>query len=157
VIFDPDNFTMPNYENLQSEAYHDGARISANSWGAPVSGAYDLDAQRYDALVRDAQPAGSTFPVASNQPMVILFAAGNDGPGATTIDSPGSAKNVITVGASESVRSLSTANGGNNPSGNDGCNEPDTGADNANDLINFSSRGPCADSRLKPDLVAPGT
>ena len=31
------------------------------------------------------------------------------------------------------------------------------GADSASDIINFSSRGPTQDGRMKPDLVAPGT
>src|SRR5437660_8544001 len=52
-----------------------------------------------------AQPAGSAFATAGNQEMVILFAAGNDGPGPGTIGSPGTAKNIISVGASENVRS----------------------------------------------------
>ena len=62
VIFDPNLFTNPNSEDLQSRAYHDGARISTNSWGANVGGAYNIDSQAYDALVRDAQPAGSACP-----------------------------------------------------------------------------------------------
>ena len=33
VIFDPDSFTSPDFAELQSRAYHDGARISCNSWG----------------------------------------------------------------------------------------------------------------------------
>ncbi len=36
--------------------------------------------------------------------MLHVFAAGNDGPGADPIDSPGTAKNVLTVGATENVR-----------------------------------------------------
>src|SRR6185436_17211479 len=87
VIFDPDSFTSPNYANLQSRAYNSGARISNNSRGAATSGDYDLDAQEYDALVRDAQPAGSTFSTAGNQQMVIVFAAGNDGPVAGSVGS----------------------------------------------------------------------
>ena len=157
VIFDPDLFTSPDYPNLQSQAYHDGARISANSWGASAPGDYDMDAQTYDSLVRDAQPAGSPYASVGNQQMVIVFAAGNDGPDPQTVGSPGTAKNVITVGAAENVRSLSAANGGDGASGYDGCNKPDTSADNANDVADFSSRGPCADGRAKPDLVAPGT
>ena len=77
VIFDPGTFTNPDYENLQSRAYRDGMRISSNSWGAATGGAYTSDAQRYDALVRDAQPAASAVPAAGNQEMVIVFAAGN--------------------------------------------------------------------------------
>src|SRR6185295_7569001 len=61
VIFDPDFFTYPNYANLQSRAYNNGARISNNSWGSAAAGDYDFEAQTYDALVRDAQPAGSAF------------------------------------------------------------------------------------------------
>jgi hypothetical protein len=42
-----------------SRAYRDGAKISSDSWGADTYGGYDIDAQQYDALVRDAQPAGA--------------------------------------------------------------------------------------------------
>lgn len=157
VIFDPGAYTFPNFNNLQSKAYQDGARVSANSWGADTAGAYNVDAQNYDRLVRDAQPSGSTFATSGNQEMVIVFAAGNAGPSAQTVGSPGTAKNVITVGATENVHSFSTANGGNNASGNDGSNIPDSSANNANDMAGFSSRGPCSDGRKKPDIVAPGT
>jgi hypothetical protein len=157
VVFDPDNFTFPDYTSLQSRAYHDGARISNNSWGANVAGDYDIDAQQYDALVRDAQPDGATFPAPGNQEMVIVFAAGNAGSNPQTVGSPGTAKNVITVGASENVASLSIDNGGNDPQGNDGCGFSDASANNWNDIASFSARGPCADGRKKPELVAPGT
>jgi hypothetical protein len=148
VIFDPNNYTFPNFENLQSKAYRDKARLSSNSWGANTAGAYNSDSQRYDALVRDAQPSGSTVPTAGNQEMVIIFAAGNAGPAAQTVGSPGTAKNVFTIGAAENVQAFG---------GNDGCGIGDSGADNANDIISFSSRGPCADGRKKPEIVAPGT
>ncbi len=149
VIFDPNDYTFPNFKEVQSRAYNSGARISSNSWGSDSGGIYDADDQAYDALVRDAQPASApVFPTAGNQQMVIIFSAGNAGPGAQSIGSPGSAKNVITVGASESVQAFGGA---------DGSGVDDTGANNFNDLIYFSSRGPCADGRIKPDLVAPGT
>jgi subtilisin family serine protease len=153
VIFDPD-FTSPNIPNMLFGGYGSGARISSNSWGAPVGGAYNANAQTYDGLVRDAQ-AG----LGGNQPMIVLVAAGNSGPGANTTGSPATAKNVITVGASENVRSHAEAAGGNtgNTTGADGCAVPDSGADNRNDIIGFSSRGPTDDGRFKPDLVAPGT
>lgn len=156
VIFDPVNFTNPTYEDLMSEAYHDGARISNNSWGGGSDSTYNSDSQRYDALVRDAQPAGSSFSVAGNQEMVIVFSDGDAGPATQSISAPGTAKNVITVGGSENVRSMTAANGGNTASsGDDGCDTFDIDADSANDVAGFSSLGPCSDGRNKPDLVAP--
>ncbi|HLM44782.1 MAG TPA: S8 family serine peptidase, partial [Myxococcaceae bacterium] len=147
VVFDPSNFTNPNYENLQSRAYRDGMRISNNSWGADFNG-YDADAQRYDALVRDAQPTGSSVPAVGNQEMVIVFAAGNAGPGANTVGTPGTAKNIISVGASENVRAFGAP---------DFCGTGDNEADNLHEVASFSSRGPASDGRKKPDLMAPGT
>lgn len=156
VVFDPDTFTSPDYANLQSKAYQAGARISANSWGV-TNNTYTVDAQAFDALVRDAQPEGATFTMAGNQEMVIVFAAGNRGTNRNTIGAPGTAKNVITVGAAENVRSTSAANGGNSSFGNDGCGYSDANSDSANDLASFSSHGPCSDGRQKPDIVAPGS
>jgi|GEM_PF-496128 len=147
VVFDPDDFTYPDYEDLQSRAYRDGMRIGSNSWGSP-SNAYTADAQRFDALVRDAQPTGSAVPVAGNQEMVLVFSAGNSGSASGSLRSPGTGKNVITVGASENVRLFGNL---------DGCGVDDNAADNLLDMAAFSSRGPTADGRKKPDLVAPGT
>ena len=148
VIFDPATYTSPNLPNLQARAYRDNARISTNSWGANAGGAYTVEAQTFDALVRDAQPASSVFPAAGNQEMVVVFSAGNAGPTANTIGSPGVAKNVIAVGAAEGVQPFG---------GTDGCGVGDASADSANDMAIFSSRGPADDGRVKPDIVAPGT
>ncbi len=142
VIFDPNNFTSPNYATLQSAAYGAGARVSSNSWGGSAN-TYTTDSQSYDTLVRDAQSG-----TAGNQQMVIVFAAGNAGPNTKTVGEPGTAKNIITVGASENVQPF----GGADASGIN-----DDGADNASDIVYFSSRGPCSDGRIKPDIVAPGT
>lgn len=122
--------------------YAGGVRISSNSWGLPGDGDYNVDSQNYDTWTRDSQPG-----VAGNQQVLYVFAAGNDGPGATTIGAPGTGKNILSVGAAENY----------NLFGTDGCGIGDTGANNANDIIGFSSRGPCTDQRIKPDLVAPGT
>ena len=158
VIFDPDVYTFPDFEDLISSAYNDSARISTDSWGSDVFGDYTESSQRYDALVRDAQPASASFSVPGNQEMVIVFAAGNAGEaGSGSVGSPGTAKNVITVGASENVQSHSDTNGGNNALGNDGCALGDLAADDARDIATFSSRGPCQDGRSKPEIVAPGT
>ena len=159
VIFDnsvPNNdYTDPNFNTMASDAYGSGARISNNSWGSDVNGDYDIDSQTYDKLVRDAQSG-----VSGNQEMIFAFAAGNAGPctpkKSQGIDSPGSAKNVITVGAASNVRSLSASNGGSDANGTDACGETDANAATADDISCSSSRGPCSDGRMKPDLVAPG-
>ena len=157
VIFDSSEFTSPDYEDLASRAYRDGARVSGNSWGADTAGGYDVDAQQYDAIVRDAQQTGAAVPAAGNQEMTFVFAAGNAGSGTQTVGSPGTAKNVITVGAAENVHSHAITNGGNSATGADGCDTPDSEANSANDVATFSSRGPCSDSRKKPEIMAPGT
>jgi len=142
IIFDP-NYTDPAFGTMLSANFAGGTRISSNSWGSAVAGAYNTDSQAYDALVRDARASA-----ALNQQMTIIFAAGNGGAGVSTVGSPGAAKNVITVGASENVHPFG---------GPDGCNIADSGADSLNDMIPFSSRGPTTDARFKPDIVAPGT
>ena len=147
-IFDCDgNFELHHsggFAGIVAEAYADGARISNNSWGYETQlGPYTPDAQVFDSLVRDAQPGTS-----GNQQMVEVFAAGNEGGrGWASVTAPGTAKNVITVGASESHR----------PLGGITCEVDDGGSDNPGDIIDFSSRGPTDDGRLKPDVVAPGT
>ncbi|HEY3861080.1 MAG TPA: S8 family serine peptidase [Verrucomicrobiae bacterium] len=154
VLFDPTNWTSPSYEDLMSQAYEDGARVSNNSWGDPEEdGNYNLDSQEYDALVRDAQPAGSKFPAAGNQEMIIVFAAGNEGQfGSSTINPPATGKNVLVVGAAENVQKFGGAAGGSDFGG-----VTDDQSDDANAIADFSSVGPCTDGRQKPDLVAPGT
>jgi hypothetical protein len=154
VIFDPTNWTNPSYEDLMSQAYADGARISNNSWGdgSGEDGLYNMDSQEYDALVRDAQPAGSLNAAAGNQEMVIVFAAGNDGPSVNSISPPATGKNIIAIGAAQNVQPFPGANDGADLGGT-----ADNQADNANAMVDFSSRGPCSDLRMKPDLVAPGT
>jgi hypothetical protein len=142
VIFDP-GYTNPSFPAMLSAGYASGARISTNSWGAPNGGAYTSDSQTYDGLVRDAQSG-----TAGNQQMIITFSAGNDGSGANTIGSPGTGKNVFTVGAAENVQPFGGA---------DGCGTTDAEANSANDIGGFSSRGPTDDQRIKPDIQAPGT
>jgi subtilase family protein/Big-like domain-containing protein len=137
-IFAPE-YTNPNFASMVEKMYRDGARISSNSWGS-YANSYTADSQIYDSLVRDAQPA-----VQANQEMTILFSSGNKGPGGH-LTSPGNAKNVIMVGASENLRA-----------GIDGCAIDTAGADDINSLIPFSSSGPATDGRIKPDIAAPGT
>ncbi|MFD1738892.1 S8 family serine peptidase [Bacillus salitolerans] len=116
-----------NLGDLFTQAKNAGATIHTNSWGAPVNGAYTTDSRQVDEYVW-------------NNDMTILFAAGNEGPYSRTISAPGTAKNAITVGATENYR-------------------PSFGsyADNVNHVAQFSSRGPTSDGRIKPDVMAPGT
>jgi subtilase family protein len=137
-IFTPD-YTNPDLTTMVDMMYRDGSRISNNSWGA-YNNAYTADCQLYDAMVRDARRGD-----AGNQEMTIVFSSGNKGAGGN-LTTPGNAKNVITVGASENLRD-----------GLDGCQINSDGADNINEIISFSSGGPSADGRVKPDIVAPGT
>jgi len=150
--------------DLFRQAYNDGARIHVNSWGGVDNlGAYTLDAQQADQF-------------AWNHPdMTIFFAAGNEAEDKNkdglidpdSISWPGTAKNVVTIGASESFR---PSGGFNYPNGvcwawadcwpRDFPAFPiaiDALSNNINGLAAFSGRGPTDDGRIKPDLVAPGT
>jgi subtilase family protein len=128
------------YTKLVSDAYHDGARVCSNSWGA-ASNFYSIDSAEYDLRVRDATPDQP-----GNQEISICFAAGNVG-AAKAISEPSTGKNVISVAAGESSRK----------DGLDGCDVGNTDADNAMDIAFFSSSGPAEDGRIKPDITAPGT
>jgi hypothetical protein len=72
---------------------------------------------------------------------IICVAAGNAGPDENTMNSPGTAEKVITVGSSSSDRELTA----------EGPKELDP-----NRLSSFSSRGPNLGPGLKPDMVAVG-
>lgn len=137
--FDIGNHTFADLSRLAQNA---GARFSSNSWGASVDGDYNSDSAEFDALVRDCDPLE-----AGNQPMIYFFSAGNDGPSDGTIGSPGTAKNVITVGAGEN----------SDADGTDGCLVTPAQSNNVRDLVDFSSRGPTDDSRFGITLIAVGT
>ena len=124
----------PSMAKLTTDAVRAGAEIGSNSWGEDTQGRYDIFAMEFDALVRDADPE-----TPGDQPYILEFSAGNAGPNERTIGSPAVAKNVIATGASQNERAdfLIYA-------GMDG-------------IADFSSRGPCEDGRIKPDLAAPGT
>jgi hypothetical protein len=133
------------FPDLVAVASGRGCTISSNSWGASVFGEYDALAAEFDALARDAHPD------AGAQPMTFVFSSGNEGDaaenGSRTVGSPATAKNVISVGASEGCAMESV----------DGCGSEPGDADSLMDVPTFSSRGPLADGRLGPTLIAPGT
>jgi subtilisin family serine protease len=125
----------PSYETLTRDAVRAGADIGSNSWGDDTQGAYDISAAEFDALVRDADAL-----TPGDQEYILEFSAGNAGPGARTIGSPAVGKNVIATGASQNDRLDLFIYG-----------------DGIDAMADFSSRGPCEDGRIKPDVVAPGT
>jgi hypothetical protein len=110
--------------------------ISNNSWGNGLnSNVYDSYAAQFDGFVQDASVGVNIDPIC------LVFSAGNSGPGTLTLTRPKAAKNLIAVGNSENIRTeLGT-----------------TSADNLDDLRGSSSRGPTADGRIKPDVIAPGS
>ncbi len=144
--------------DLLQQAYDWGARIHNNSWGGGEFGVYDQQSAYFDAFLHDKDD------------MLVVTSAGNSGEDADndgyvdedSVSSPASAKNVLTVGASDNERSSGGISGSTwaqrwpddfdaSPTGNDLI------SDDREELAAFSSRGPMADGRLKPDVVAPGT
>jgi subtilisin family serine protease len=136
-MFDGDGGYQPpsSFEKLTRDATQAGAVIGSNSWGDDTQGRYDISAAEFDELVRDSDAT-----LAGDQPYILEFSAGNAGPAAQTVGSPAVAKNVIATGACQNDRFDLFLY--------------DTGQDT---MADFSSRGPCEDGRIKPDLVAPGT
>lgn len=150
--------------DLFEEAYQAGARIHNNSWGAATQSMYTLNSSEVDEFV------------GRRRDMLIVISAGNEGtavqplkaqPGFVdwlSIGSPASAKNALVVGASRSRRAApnegfsaltyGTAWPGNFP---DPPIAAQTVSGDPEAIAAFSSRGPCDDRRIKPDLVAPGT
>jgi Subtilase family len=106
------------------QAFTQGARIHTNSWGDRENAAVQ---NTYSAACQDVDEFMFTHP-----DFLILFAAGNAGPGTGTVGSPSTAKNTISVGAT--LRGTA-----------------------ANSMASFSSCGPTADGRVKPDLTMPGS
>jgi len=169
--------------DLYQQAYDVGARVHSNSWGSNAQGEYTLDSSNSDDFIWN------------NPDMSITFSAGNDGIDASadgivdadSIGSPATAKNVITVGASENERSTYPCDSNlpyishdayqsgetclsmstNNLLGTYGDRwgpdfptpplSTDPTAGNKEQMAAFSSRGPTDDGRIKPDVVAPGT
>lgn len=90
-----------------------------------------------------------------NPENLLVFSAGNDGEytdrEVCTSNSPGIAKNVLTVGATSSGETRLTATGA------DGKPiEDDNGFADINTMAVYSSYGPTEDGRIKPEIVAPG-
>jgi serine protease AprX len=100
-----------------------GIRVVVMALGAPAVGGYRED------------PLAAAVELAWRSGLVVVAAAGNDGPGAGTVQTPAIDPLILTVGASDDGGTVSTAD--------------DT-------VPTWSSVGPTADGVAKPDLVAPG-
>ena len=118
------------------------AYIHSASWGSNVAGDYTTESRKYDEFVW------------KNPDFLPVFSAGNEGYDRKTgrtvvqsIGSPATAKNVLSVGATQNLRPGSEA-----PEGTSWwqTGDPEMTAE-------YSSRGPCQDGRIKPDVVAPGS
>ncbi len=109
------SYIPDNYANYFQPAYDNGSRIFSNSWGGTDNG-YDIGAMMVDRFIW-------------NHPdMAIFFASGNGGPNRFTVTSPGTAKDIVTIGGANPYPGQESVTG-------------------------QSSRGPTADGRLKPDTT----
>ena len=149
--------------DLFQEAYDAGVRIHNNSWGALADSEYLFNSLEVDQFIYD------------HKDMLIIISAGNEGSALSprnsnagfvdwlSLGSPATSKNALTVGASRSSR---TSGGFARLTYGEAW--PDVYPDDPirSEMISgdpealggFSSRGPCGnESRIKPDVVAPGT
>ncbi len=113
-----------NLANMYQPAYNGNAggaaRISSNSWGSTSgAGSYSSYCVNTDQFMWN------------NRDFLIVYAAGNSGPGAGTVYPPGTSKNILTLGATMNSTSATM-------------------------MADFSSRGPTSDNRIKPTVTAPG-
>ena len=99
----------------------------SNSWGSWFTDGSAAIGSEYDCRVIDNQ--------VYDYDQAWIFASGNFGSAASTVNIEPSAKNVLTVGSVRDFRS---------------------GSEDPGYISGFSSRGPCADGRWKPNVVAPG-
>jgi subtilisin family serine protease len=144
-----------------TNAYDAGARVQNASWGdASVQGGYDGLAQSIDDFLWN------------HKEHLFVVAAGNNGKDNNhdgvidqdSIISPATAKNVLSVGATENDR---PPTGGCSFGAPENLCWSDYGyknapfatnfvSDNIAGMAAFSSRGPADDGRIKPEIVAPG-
>ena len=106
-----------------------GARVINASWGRSYGGQYTSFCRKYDEMLRN-----------EFSDLLFVVSAGNTGRnGESSIQDPADCKSPLAVGATLSY-------GTDLRSGELGHEY----------LADYSSRGPASDSRMKPDIVAPG-
>lgn len=135
-----------------------GARVHTNSWGEVLSaGRYSVKSREVDDFCWN------------HKDMLVLFAAGNDGADADrngvvdlgSIMAPSTAKDCLSVAASENLRSTGGYQFGWGEGWPDDFPQDPVRSDRISNaaagMAAFSSRGPTLDNRFKPDIAAPGT
>lgn len=105
------------------QAYDQGARIHNNSWGDREN---FWPQNNYTAACQDVDEF-----MWAHKDFLLVFAAGNSGPGAGSVGSPSTAKSALSVGA---TRRGTAADG----------------------MASFSSCGMTDDGRQKPEITMPG-
>ncbi|HBX23489.1 MAG TPA: hypothetical protein DEF34_07665 [Desulfotomaculum sp.] len=128
-IVDQNNNPAPplDLSRLYLPAYEAGVRVHVNGWGRN-NNLYSSASAQIDEFVR------------RHSDFLPIFGAGNSGPRDGSLTAEANSKNALVVGASLSPRPAFDNDGGN-----------------TRQTAEFSSRGPAADGRIKPDLIAPGT
>ena len=119
------------WQELSKRALAGGASGTNNSWtsGEGTNAGYTNGARTHDLMVRDGDFDTATV----NEAFMVVFSAGNSGPGANTLTSPKESKNPIIVAASRNQR-----------------------VGSVEDIAGFSSRGPSVDGRNLPTITTPG-
>lgn len=141
------------YKGLAPEADLVGVKVLTKTGSGSLSTVMDgiqwcIDNQKkYDINVITMSLGSTALSSAADDPMVkivekawdkgmvVVVAAGNEGPDEKTISSPGISPKVITVGAMNDNNTVSRAD---------------------DQIANFSSRGPTIDGLSKPDVLSPG-
>lgn len=146
----------------QAEGGVSGARIHSDSWGSSVAGEYTAKSRAVDAFMFE------------HPDFLAVFSSGNDGTDADrngvidprSVGAPATAKNCVTVGSCENHRTSGGVAGETYgwwnstkfpvaPISTDYMTTGPSGTETYG-MAASSSRGPCLDDRIKPDIVAPG-
>jgi subtilisin family serine protease len=114
---------------LDDTGFGDDSDIIAGMQWAVAQGAKVVNMSLGSPDTADVDPVEKAVnDLSASSHTLFVIAAGNTGPSDTTVGSPGSAAAALTVAA----------------------------VDRDDKIASFSSRGPTADGRLKPDIAAPG-
>ncbi|MEW1723104.1 S8 family serine peptidase, partial [Streptomyces sp. NPDC093109] len=114
---------------LDDDGFGDDSGIIAGMQWAADQGARIANLSLGGEDTADVDPLEAAVDkLSAEKNILFVIAAGNEGPDAETVGSPGSAASALTVGA----------------------------VDRKDKIADFSSVGPTADGSLKPDITAPG-